>query len=60
LATWYQRNFRIITNIMQVIESPRDRVLVIFGQGHIPYLREGIKSNSDMQLIEPNDYLRKN
>lgn len=60
LTDWYQRNFRILTNLTQVIESPQDRVLVIFGQGHVPYLREGILSNSDMQLIEPNDYLRKN
>lgn len=59
LASWYQRNFRILTNIMQVIESPQDRVLVIFGQNHVPYLREGIKSFHNLQLVEPNDYLRK-
>lgn len=59
LASWYQRNFRILTNLTQIIDSPQDRVLVIFGQGHIPYLRDGIRSSPDMQLIEPNDYLRK-
>jgi hypothetical protein len=59
LAQWYQRNFRILTNLTQIIDSPQDRVLVIFGQGHIPYLRDGIKANSDMQLVEANDYLRK-
>jgi uncharacterized protein YjgD (DUF1641 family) len=59
LAGWYQRNFRILTNIMQAIESPQDRVLVIFGQSHAPYLREGIKSDPDLQLVEPNDFLRK-
>ncbi len=59
LAGWYQRNFRILTNIMQLIESPQDRVLVIFGQGHVPYLREGIKSYANLQLVEPNDFLRK-
>lgn len=59
LASWYQRNFRILTNIFQAVESPQDRVLVIFGQGHAPYLREGIKSDPDLQLVEPNDFLRK-
>lgn len=59
LAIWYQRNFRILTNLTQIIDSPQDRVLVIFGQGHIPYLRDGIKSSPDMQLVEANDYLRK-
>lgn len=57
LAQWYQRNFRILTNLAQVIDSPQDRVLVIFGQGHVPYLRDGIKANPDMQLVEVNDYL---
>ena len=59
LAQWYQRNFRILTNLAQIIDSPQDRVLVIFGQGHIPYLRDGIKANPDMQLVEANDYLGK-
>ena len=58
LAAWYQRNFRIFTNIVQTIESPQERVLVIFGQGHAYYLREAIKSCADMQLVEPNEYLK--
>lgn len=57
LAQWYQRNFRILTNLAQIIDSPQDRVLVIFGQGHVPYLRDGIKANPDMQLVEVNSYL---
>ncbi|HUE81167.1 MAG TPA: DUF5694 domain-containing protein [Pyrinomonadaceae bacterium] len=60
VTEWYRRNFRIFTNLTQVIESPQDRVLVIFGQGHVPYLREGVKSSPDMKLVEPNDYLNKN
>lgn len=59
LAAWYQRNFRIFTNIIQTLDSPQDRVLVIFGQGHAYYLREAVKSCPDLQLVEPNDYLRK-
>lgn len=59
LAAWYQRNFRIFTNIIQTIETPQDRVLVIFGQGHAYYLREAIKSCSDLQLVEPNEYLKR-
>jgi hypothetical protein len=58
LTSWYQRNFRIFTNLSQIIDSPKDRVLVIFGQGHIAYLRDAIKSSPDLQLIEPNEYLK--
>lgn len=57
LADWYRRNFRIFTNLSGVIQSPEDRVLVIFGQSHAPYLREAVSSSRDMQLVEPNDYL---
>lgn len=59
LSGWYQRNFRIFSNIAQLIESPADRVLVIFGQGHVPYLRDAVMSFPDLQLIEVNDYLKK-
>lgn len=58
LTGWYQRNFRIFTNLAQIVESPKDRVLVIFGQAHVPYLRDAIKSSPDMKLIEPNNYLK--
>jgi len=57
LAGWYQRNFRIFANLVPIIE-PGDRVLVIFGAGHAPYLRDLVKSGSDMQLVEPDDLLR--
>ncbi len=59
LADWYKRNLRIFTNLIQTIESPNDRVIVIFGQGHGAYLREWVKAYPELQLVEPNDYLTK-
>jgi len=59
LATWYRRNFCIFANVARAIDSPRDRVIVIFGQGHAPYLRELVKSSPDLELVEPNEYLAK-
>jgi hypothetical protein len=59
LTGWYQRNFRIFSNLARVIASPEDRILVIFGSGHAPILRELVQASSDLQLIEPNDYLTK-
>ena len=58
LASWYQRNFRIFTNLVQSIESPEDRVLVIFGSGHAAILREMVLSSPDLRLVEPNDYFK--
>lgn len=58
LTSWYQRNFRIFSNVVRMLEPSDTRVLVIFGQGHAPYLRDAVKSSPDMQLIEPNDYFK--
>lgn len=58
LTNWYQRNLRIFSNVVRMLEPSDSRVLVIFGQGHAPYLRDAIQSSPDMQLIEPNEYLK--
>lgn len=57
LAGWYQRNFRIFANLVPIVE-PGDRVLVIFGAGHAPYLRELVESSADLEFVEPNAALR--
>jgi hypothetical protein len=57
VAQWYRRNFCIFANIAATIESPEDRVLVLFGQGHAPYLRELVKSSPDLELVEASEYL---
>lgn len=59
LTNWYQRNFRIFTNLIHVIESPQERVLVVFGNAHAPILRELVQSSPDLQLVEASDYLKK-
>jgi hypothetical protein len=56
LAGWYQRNFRIFSNIARIIE-PQDRVLVIFGQGHAAILRDLVRSEPGVKLVEASDYL---
>ena len=59
LTNWYQRNFRIFTNLIHLVESPQERVLVVFGNAHAPILRELCTSSPDLQLVEANDYLKK-
>jgi predicted outer membrane protein len=58
LATWHQRNFRIFANLAAIIASPEDRVLVIYGSGHAPILRQMVESSPDMRLVEPSEYLK--
>ena len=57
VAEWYRRNFCIFANVTRAIESSDDRVLVLFGQGHVHYLRELVKSSPDLELVETNAFL---
>ena len=57
VAEWYQRNIRIFSNINRITTSAEDRILVIFGAGHAPILRELIDYANDYELVEAIDYL---
>ncbi|MEM8586019.1 MAG: DUF5694 domain-containing protein [Bacteroidota bacterium] len=48
---WYSRNLRIFRNIQRISE-PNDRVLVIFGAGHLGILRQQFESTPEFELIE--------
>ena len=50
VSDWFRRNMRIYSNVLKVIESPNDRVLVIFGAGHLGWLRHDFGSNPDLRL----------
>jgi hypothetical protein len=50
LALWFQRNIRIYNNIVKLIESPNDRILVIYGAGHLGWLRQDIANDATVKL----------
>lgn len=56
LAAWYDRNIRIFGHIAALAE-PGERVLVIFGAGHAPILRELVGAAPGMELVDPSVYL---
>ncbi len=47
---WFQRNIRIYRNILSVIDSPNDRILVIYGAGHLGWLQQDIASDTSVKL----------
>jgi hypothetical protein len=49
LTEWYGRNMRIHTHLLNVIE-PGDRVLVIFGAGHLGLLRQAVEADPSLKL----------
>lgn len=50
LAAWYQRNIRIYHNIVGLIDSPNDRILVIFGAGHLGWLQQDVANDAAVKL----------
>ncbi len=50
-ARWYERNLKIASNILRVIDSPTDRVLVIIGAAHGPILRELLERVPGVRLV---------
>ncbi len=57
LASWYQRNIRIYNNIMKIIESPNDRALVIYGAGHLGWLRQMVENDPAMRLRKLSEFV---
>lgn len=56
-AAWYARNLRIFANIAQLVQTPSDRVLVVFGSGHGPLLRQFVRECPRYDLVRAQDYL---
>ncbi len=50
VADWTRRNMRIYTNIARLADSPEERVLVIYGAGHLGWLRHAVGNNPRLRL----------
>ncbi|MGB8582821.1 MAG: DUF5694 domain-containing protein [Candidatus Sulfotelmatobacter sp.] len=50
LTAWYQRNMHIYRNIIALVKSPNDRILVIYGGGHLGWLRQDIANDASVTL----------
>ena len=52
---WYDRNLRILRNIQRVTTSSNDRILVLFGQGHIAILKHIFECTPNYKLVKFDD-----
>jgi hypothetical protein len=52
---WYNRNLRIYRNIQKATTSSNDRILVLFGQGHVAILKQLFESDPVYNLIKFNE-----
>jgi Family of unknown function (DUF5694) len=49
-SDWYRRNMRIFSNITHLVDSPNERVLVIYGSGHLSWLQHNVSSDPTLRL----------
>lgn len=59
IAKWFQRNIRIYSNIVHLIDSPDDRILVIYGAGHLGWLQQDVQNDPSVKLRKLSEFLAK-
>jgi hypothetical protein len=58
LAEWYRRNVRIYNNVTKLVAAPEDHVLVIFGAGHLGWLRQDFAADPTLRLRKLKEFVR--
>lgn len=59
VSDWFRRNMRIYTNVMKLVDSPNERVLVIYGAGHLGWLQYAFSSNPNVRLRKLGEFAGK-
>lgn len=49
---WYDRNLRIFNNILKTKPGPDDRIMILFGNGHMPILKHCFQSSPEFEVVE--------
>ena len=57
VADWFRRNMRIYSNVVHLIDSPDERVLVVYGAGHLGWLQYAFDSNPTIDLRSLADFV---
>jgi hypothetical protein len=58
VSDWFRRNLRIYSNVVRLIDSSDERVLVIYGAGHLGWLRDAFEGNPRLRLRRLADLTR--
>lgn len=59
VSTWYKRNLQIFSNLNEIATNPNDRILVVYGQGHIATLKQFAKDSPFFAVEDVLKYLKK-
>jgi len=55
---WFNRNLRIFRNIQKINAKSTDRILIIYGAGHMNILNILFDSSPEYKLVKTNKYLK--
>lgn len=55
---WFNRNLKIFRNIQRIKSTPEDRILVIYGAGHMNILNLLFESSPEFELVSTYDFLQ--
>jgi hypothetical protein len=58
VGEWFRRNMRIYTNVSKLADSPNERVLVVFGTGHLGWLRHDFASDPSLRLRKLSEFAK--
>jgi hypothetical protein len=58
IADWFRRNIRIYSNVVQLADSPNERILVIFGSGHTGWLQQNFASDPTIRLRKLAEFVK--
>ena len=58
VSDWFRRNMRIYSNIVNLVDSPNERVLVIYGAGHLGWLQHNFASDPGFRLRKLAEFVR--
>jgi hypothetical protein len=58
VSDWFRRNMRIYSNVTRLVDSPNERILVIYGNGHLGWLRHIVASHPTLRLRKLADFVK--
>jgi hypothetical protein len=58
VSDWFRRNMRIYSNVVKLVDSPSERVLVIYGAGHLGWLRNNFASDPTFRLRKISEFVK--
>jgi hypothetical protein len=58
VADWTRRNMRIFGNVVRLADTPNERIVVIYGAGHLGWLRQAFAGDPTVRLRTLADFAK--